>query len=63
MATAHEFTNTTEDKVFALNTSQKIQRLALKLCCTALPWVGLKVALYHFTNTRKRRALRIDGAA
>ncbi|MBL4629931.1 MAG: alpha/beta hydrolase [Paraglaciecola sp.] len=55
MPSTHEFTNTTEDKAFSLNTSQKMQRLVLKLCCTALPSLGLKVALYHFTNTRKRR--------
>ena len=55
MAHAHKLTNITQDKAFALNASQKIQRLALKLCCTAFPSIGLKVALYHFTNTRKHR--------
>jgi pimeloyl-ACP methyl ester carboxylesterase len=55
MASAQEYASTRKDKTFSLNAAQKIQRFALKICCTALPSLGLKVALYHFTNTRKRR--------
>ena len=55
MTHVREYDNGAKDKTFSLNALQKIQRLALKFCCTALPPIGLKVALYHFTNTRKRR--------
>lgn len=55
MENTYQYASTTEDKAFRLNISQKIQRFALKLCCNALPSIGLKLALYHFTNTRKRR--------
>ncbi|MEP4890907.1 MAG: alpha/beta hydrolase [Aliiglaciecola sp.] len=55
MTHVREYDNGAKDKTFSLNAFQKMQRLALKFCCTALPPIGLKVALYHFTNTRKRR--------
>lgn len=55
MTSAHGYANRTQDKTFSLNATQKMQRLAMKICCTALPSLGLKIALYHFTNTRNRR--------
>lgn len=55
MTTAREYLNRTEDKTFSLNPSQRLQRFALKACCKALPSLGLRIALYHFTKTRKRR--------
>lgn len=55
MAIAQNYANAAKDEIFSLNASQKLQRLALKICCSASPSIGLKVALYHFTNARKRR--------
>lgn len=60
MIAAQQLTNQYEDKTYSLNTSQKIQRFALQACCSAAPTLGLKVALYHFTNTRKRRQYSFD---
>lgn len=54
VTTAHTYANI-QDKTHALNVAQKLQRFALKACCSAVPPLGLKVALYHFTNVRPRR--------
>jgi len=55
MTIVRGYNNAAKDKTFALNVTQRIQRFALKICCKALPQLGLQVALYHFTNARKRR--------
>lgn len=55
MKTAQKYSITLKDKTYSLNLSQKLQRFALKVCCNAAPTLGVKVALYHFTNTRKHR--------
>lgn len=55
MKTAQKYSLPLRDKTYSLNVSQKLQRFALNFCCNALPTLGVKVALYHFTNTRKHR--------
>lgn len=57
---APKYSNAQVDKTYALNVSQKVQRTALKFCCNALPTLGVKIALYHFMHTRKRRPYRIN---
>lgn len=61
MTRARECANTMEDKAFSLNIAQKFQRFTMKICCIALPSLGLKIALYHFTNTRNRRPYSLIG--
>ncbi|GAC20656.1 alpha/beta fold hydrolase [Paraglaciecola arctica] len=55
MTTTTQNYSHTVDKTYSLNLSQKLQRLALKVCCNTAPALGVKVALYHFMHTRKRR--------
>ncbi|WP_371192740.1 alpha/beta hydrolase [Glaciecola sp. SC05] len=55
MSIAKLAVNTSGDKTFSLNATQKLQRLALRACCATLPPLGLQIAMYHFTNVRQRR--------
>jgi pimeloyl-ACP methyl ester carboxylesterase len=45
-----------QDSVLSLTASQKAQRFALRVLCTLFPFIGVRVALYHFTKVRKRGA-------